>query len=133
MGRHRFAFLALALLASTGCETVSYKSNLPPNGPTHEEHADFFLCGLAGEKTVDLDALCPQGVARWSNQASVPDVLLSIITFAIYTPRTIHVDCSRGLSWELTTDPSTGKLASIKSVPGPGLDAVGGPPGSAAP
>lgn len=90
----RATLALLALLLSSGCYTVSYQTRLPPGGPRHEEHAHYFVGGLFGQKTVYLNRLCPQGVARWHNQATFMDGFLSVLTFGIYTPRTIHVECA---------------------------------------
>jgi len=85
---------ALACAALSGCYTVRYETRLPEGGPKKEDHARFFLWGLAGHKDVDLDDLCPQGAHAWRNRASPGDVVLSIVTLGVYVPRTIDVECA---------------------------------------
>ena len=84
----------IACAALSGCFTVRYETRLPEGGPTKQEHAPFFLWGLAGHQDVDLDELCPGGAHAWKNGASTGDVLLSIVTLGIYAPRTIEVECA---------------------------------------
>ncbi len=88
--------LLLAVLGTQpGCYAVRYQTRATASGRKHTIPAHFFLWGLAGEKDVDLDAVCPEGPARWSNHASAVDVLLTVITVGIYSPRTITVECER--------------------------------------
>ncbi len=84
----------LACAALSGCFTVRYETRLPEGGPTKKEHARFFLWGLAGHKDVDLDELCPGGAHAWRSRASAGDVVLSLVTFGVYVPRTIEVECA---------------------------------------
>jgi hypothetical protein len=95
----------------SGCYTVRYTTNQQPEGAHHEEGAPFFLWGLVGEKVVSLDTLCPQGVARWYNQMTFVDGLLSFITIGIYAPRTIVVDCAGGKAYRVTPEGKVQALA----------------------
>src|SRR5690242_1545069 len=101
-GLARLAAIAVAALAMSGCYTVSYQTNATPGGPRLEDHANYFFWGLVGDKTVNLAQMCPQGVARWYNQATFVDGLLSAITLGLYAPRTIVVECAGArASWKL--------------------------------
>jgi hypothetical protein len=100
--RHLACALAALLLA--GCYTVSYRTNLTGNEQYKEERGDFFLFGLIGDKTVDLKALCPQGVSRWKSQQTFVDGLLGLITIGIYIPRHVTVECSSGAAYLLERD-----------------------------
>lgn len=93
-GKTVLPFLMLAALLLSSCFTVRYTATPEVNGPHHEEWVNFFLWGLIGEKKVDLDEVCPQGAARWQNQATFVNGLLYFITIGIYAPRTITVDCT---------------------------------------
>ena len=84
------------LLLATGCQTVSYTTNRTGGGNRIEQNAPFFLWGLAGEKVVDMDALCPNGPARWYSQQTFLDGFLSTITLGLYSPRTIVIECAAG-------------------------------------
>ena len=94
----------LAALSVSGCYTVRYYTDAQPGGSHHEEGADFFLWGLVGDKQVDLDTICPQGVSRWYNQATFLNGLLSVITLGIYAPRTIVVECAGGKAYRMTPE-----------------------------
>jgi len=43
---------------------------------------------------VDLDAACPDGAARWRNEATFGDVVADLLTIGIWSPRTIVVECA---------------------------------------
>jgi hypothetical protein len=109
----------LGSLATCGCYTVSYRTSQPAAGRVYEEHENYFICGLVGDNTVDLQRICPDGVARWDNQATVPDSLLACITLDIYTPRTVHVYCAGGRAYELKKNPQTGQMCA-RRLPEPG-------------
>jgi len=83
-----------AALALSSCQTVRYKSHLPAGGPTHEQWAHFYAWGLAGSKDVDLDEVCPNGAHAWRNRWTFTNVLISFVTFGIYVPRTIEIECA---------------------------------------
>jgi Bor protein len=96
---HRKLFGAGALVAlvlcTSACQTVHYATHRSGGGAVVEENADFFLFGLIGEKVVNMNDVCPAaGPARWYNQQSFVNGLLGVITFGIYTPRTIVIECS---------------------------------------
>lgn len=95
---------AAAAVSLSGCVTARYYTDSQPGGAHHEEGADFFLWGLVGEKEVNLDAICPQGVSRWYNQATFLNGFLQFITLGIYAPRTIVVECSGGKAYRMTPE-----------------------------
>ena len=107
MRKRRVIFVIAAALMLGGCYTVRYTYGKNPDGAHHEEGATFFLWGLVGEKMLNLDTICPQGVARWQNQATFLDGFLSVITLGIYEPRTITVECAAGRAYRLTPDEAT--------------------------
>ena len=96
--------LALAVPLVSGCFTVRYNTDKSAVGTHHEEGADFFLWGLVGEKVVSLDSICPQGVARWYNEATFLNGFLYFITLGIYAPRTIVVECASGKAFRMTPE-----------------------------
>lgn len=88
------ALLALALSAS-GCHTVRYETGRPASPRHVEQKLHFFAWGLGGQPaTVDLDAACPEGAARWRSGATAGDWFFSVITLGLYTPRTVVVECA---------------------------------------
>lgn len=114
MGK-RLATAVLASLVLTGCYTISYQTKAPGGGQFREDRGDFFFWGLAGDKTVDLKAMCPQGVARWKSQQTFVDSLLGIVTLGIYIPRHVTVECAGGAAYRLETDRS-GERVSVTPI-----------------
>ena len=98
MTRLIVSVIALALAGASGCATykIHYKNARPPGGDVREQKQAFFLWGLAGGEDVDLDALCPTGVAQIHSKKSVGDQLLSLITVGLYTPMSVEVHCAGG-------------------------------------
>ncbi len=63
--------------------------------PKSEESQTFFVSGIGQQKTVDAAKVCG-GAAKVDGVAveQAPlDVLLGVVTFGIYTPRTARVYC----------------------------------------
>lgn len=89
----RIVLTVAALAAASGCHRVAYQSRLPPGGERHEKQLNYWFWGLAGKHEVDLDALCPQGVARYHSDATAFG-LLNFVTLGIFTPRTLVVECT---------------------------------------
>jgi hypothetical protein len=102
----RVALIAAILCISTGCYSVRYNTDLPRGGRVHTQGASYFLGGLIGNNTVNLDNVCPNGVARWENKHSFLDLLLGSITAGIYTPLTIEIECAGGSAYRLEEKPS---------------------------
>jgi len=99
--------LAAALLLS-GCYTISYNGNRSAGGSEQSEWDNYFLWGLVGETNVDLQQVCPKGVASWKSQQTFVQGLIGIVTIGIYVPRSVIVQCGSGTAMELRLDPWTG-------------------------
>jgi hypothetical protein len=89
------ASLALAL-AATGCAThkINYKNPNVAAGPTHTAKQSFFLWGLAGGNDIDLDKMCPAGVAGIESKSSGGDSILHWLTAGLYSPMSVAVTCA---------------------------------------
>lgn len=91
--------LALGLIASTLCAcsaiTVRPQGGLKNNSPANfNERQSYFLGGLIGENTVNLNKACPSGnVTQMQSVQTVADTLLGLITVGIYAPHTAKVWC----------------------------------------
>lgn len=97
----RFMKPMLALLTcaalGTGCYNVTYTNpNLPANGVVHEGRGSHFIFGLVGDEVVPAYQMCPGGVSSIHTEMTFVDLLLTTITFAIYTPRSWEVHCGGG-------------------------------------
>jgi hypothetical protein len=87
----------LCCALASGCYSVTYKNPaLPPNGVVHDGKTKFYLLALVGNATVPLWQLCPGGVSRLETGLSFGDLVLSVITIGIYTPRSYEVECGGG-------------------------------------
>ena len=89
--------LAVVLALATGaCAKVTYVNPGAVPGPVVEKTGHFFIAGLAGTAVIPAYQMCPGGVAQVQSKFTVGDVLLTIFTFLIYTPRTYEITCSAG-------------------------------------
>lgn len=89
----RIVLTVVALAAASGCHRVAYQSRLPAGGERHQRQLNYFLLGIIGDHEVDLDALCPEGVARYHTDATAFG-LFNVFTLGIFTPRTLVVECT---------------------------------------
>jgi hypothetical protein len=58
--------------------------------------ASGWIAGLIPPSTVSTAAQCPNGVARVETQLSFVNMLVSALTFNIYSPMNIKVACASG-------------------------------------
>lgn len=89
-----FAFALAAAVALAGCQTVQYRTGRPASARHVVQTHHFFFWGLRGKAVVDLEAACPEGVARFRNQATAGDWFASVLTLGIWSPRTVVVECA---------------------------------------
>lgn len=106
--RRFIALAALMMASSTGCYKNTYTTGQPVGGSTHTVKASFFIAGLVGDATVDLDQLCPGGVAWFQNRMDPVDAILNVVTCSIYSPLTIEVRCASGQSYMAIPDEDAG-------------------------
>jgi hypothetical protein len=92
----RLALASLAALALAGCHVVKYDTGRPASPRVVTIPVNFFVWGLVGKPVVDLDAACPEGVARWQNQATFGDAFIDVITIGLWSPRTVTLTCAEG-------------------------------------
>ena len=78
----------------SGCHTVRYQTGRPASPRKVEQTHHFYFWGLKGKPVVDLDAACPEGVARWSSQSTAGDWFASVLTIGIWSPRTVVIECA---------------------------------------
>jgi hypothetical protein len=88
--------LAALTIAATlcGCFKVTYTNPaVPMNGKVVEQKGAFFIGGLVGDAVIPVYEQCPGGVAQIKSGHSVGDVILTLVTFFIYTPRSYEISC----------------------------------------
>ncbi|GAA6152054.1 Bor family protein [Pseudoteredinibacter isoporae] len=86
-----------ALLALCACTSVTIR----PNGgeklhsePDYIDSKPFYLAGLIGEHTVDVNEVCEGAeIEQMQTLISSNDYVLSLLTLFIYSPRTAKVWC----------------------------------------
>jgi hypothetical protein len=96
MRRISLALVLASMLAAGACSKVSYKnSGMVPTGPTHEYDGAFFIGGLVGDERIPVYQMCPNGVAQMQSKFSFGDLVLHVITFFIYAPRSYEITCGQ--------------------------------------
>ena len=94
----RLATLTIvAVLLLSACNTVT----TVPNGsvkrtstPKFQERQNYFLWGLIGEKHINVQEVCgAKPATQMQSQHRFVDLLLTLITLGIYSPRTAKVWC----------------------------------------
>ena len=86
-------------LAAPGCAThqIHYKNpTAPQSGETKSAKQSFFLWGLVGGKEIDLQQMCPNGVAGIDSKSSGVDSILTYLTGGLYSPMSVDVHCAGG-------------------------------------
>ena len=96
----RLLSLCLGVVLLAGCRKTSFAiepmvGDIKPvfKTKTHKKKAHFFLFGMVGMKTFDLQEFCPQGAEWFQFQRTFTDVFLGVVTLGIYTPRTLGLKC----------------------------------------
>ncbi len=86
--------LVLAV-AFSGCYHATIDTGLTPNNVTvKKEWAHGFIYGLVPPSVVETVSKCPNGAAKVETQLSFLNEVASILTWGIYTPMTIEVQCA---------------------------------------
>ncbi len=87
--------LFIALVFS-GCYNAKVITNQEPSAKTVENSfAHGFVFGLVGP-TVDVSEDCTNGVAKVETKLSFVNMLVSNLTFGLYTPMSVTVTCAAG-------------------------------------
>lgn len=90
----RTIFAAVAALTLAGCHAVRYDTGRAASQRRYEKTVHFFLWGFAGKPVVDLDAACPEGVARFRNDATALQWVAEVATLGLWSPRRVVVECA---------------------------------------
>jgi hypothetical protein len=114
--------LALILLAAStaGCYRATVDTGRTPSGQTiRNDWAHSFVAGLVPPATVQTAQQCPAGVARVETQHSFLNMLATSLTFGLYSPMTITVQCATAAEENDATTllvPANASLATATSV-----------------
>jgi hypothetical protein len=93
-----FILLLALSLTTAGCYTAEVVTGKPASSQTIEKPwATGFIAGLIGPGQVDASQECGDaGVSRVMTQQSFLNMLVTGITFNLYSPMTIMVTCAEG-------------------------------------
>lgn len=104
-------FLAVAVMAVlfTGCYHATVETGLQPSGQKIENKwAHGFIGGLVPPSTIETASKCPNGVAKVETKLSFLNQLATAVTWGIYSPMSISVECASGRS-----TPSDAEMLSV--------------------
>jgi hypothetical protein len=92
----KLTLAAVVLLATTaGCYRATIETGRTPSGQTvRNDWAHSFIAGLIPPATVNTAQQCPAGVAVVETQHSFLNMLAQFVTFSLYSPMTITVQCA---------------------------------------
>jgi hypothetical protein len=97
MKQLRSVLTVAGALVFAGCYHAIINTGATPNGQTiKEEWAHSFVHGLVPPKVIETAQRCPGGVARVETQLSFLNMVATAVTFGIYSPMTIEVQCAGG-------------------------------------
>lgn len=87
--------LVIGAVALAGCYHAVVDTGRAPSGQVVENKwAHGFIYGLVPPSAVEVAQECPNGVAKVETQLSFLNQVASALTFGIYTPMTISVQCA---------------------------------------
>jgi hypothetical protein len=94
--------LSVSLLAS--CATQRFNVNpsvtreVPPSEPHFSQWSHFFVGGIGQEDFKNAAQMCASngGVSFVETKWSFGQILVSAVTWGIYSPRTMNIYCNRG-------------------------------------
>lgn len=93
---HRILLIA-GLFVTGGCYKAVIETGRQPNGQTIERPwAHSFIGGLVPPSVTETASQCSGGIARVTTQHSFLNLVAEAVTFGIYSPMTITVQCAGG-------------------------------------
>ena len=95
---NRFRSLALVVLAiPAGCYHVTVVTGAPPaTQKLDKEWQNSFVYGIVPPAELTAKDMCNQGAAKVETERSFLNVLVSAITWSIYTPMHVTITCAAG-------------------------------------
>ena len=91
----RTVLIIITMVMFTGCYHARIQTGLEPSAKVVEKPwASGWIYGLVGPPELDVSDECTSGVAEVETQLSFINMLVSAITFSIYTPMTLEVTCT---------------------------------------
>ena len=86
-------------VALTSCSTqrvfVDGTKPVTKEQATYSKSQSFFVYGIGQTKTINAKEICGQnGIAEVTTTQTFVNGLLGVVTFGIFTPRTVIVNCN---------------------------------------
>ena len=106
----------LSLLFTTGC----FKQNFVNSGkqaasqPAADMWQSHFLFGLISGDDINLNEICPSGVAEVQEHLSFVNGLVGILTFNIYGRNTVVVYCADGTAKTFEINDNQTEVANLQ-------------------
>lgn len=98
MRRRQLAVAAVLAVALAGCARITVVSGPQPSASNRDvvdvPMSQSYLLGIVPPPEVNVRDACPRGAARVQTEHSPGNVLLSVLTFGIYTPMQVTVVCA---------------------------------------
>ena len=90
-------FISALIMVLTGCATQRF--DVQPNKQemlSHDDSQTFWVAGIGQTEEIDAGKTCggKDKVQRVETQLTPGNILLTIVTLGIYTPRQIRVYCT---------------------------------------
>lgn len=95
--RTRLPLLVVAALVFSGCYRVTVVTGAPAAAQTVDvpwQHS--FVYGIVPPQELNVGDRCPQGVAQVQTERSFLNGLVGALTWSLYTPIHVKVDCASG-------------------------------------
>ncbi|MBF0236772.1 MAG: hypothetical protein HQM12_03640 [SAR324 cluster bacterium] len=90
-----FMMGVLGMTTLAGCSVMIRYPEETPSKTVITQQQLFLFWGLSGGTSIEVYEKCPYGrVSDISVFSSASQVILSVVTLGIYTPRTIEIHCS---------------------------------------
>ena len=88
----------LILLTLVQCSSVTIPTGEKhyelTSQPTYQESKSFYLAGIIGSASVDVNEICKgKKVLQMQSLAAFTDGLAGLLTLAIYSPKSVRVWC----------------------------------------
>lgn len=96
----KYLLIIISALVLSSCAKQTFIVNNDSMEPTNVKATHFFLSGIGQEKIVNAIKVCgsPDKIAKVETQQTFVNVLASVFTFGIYTPREVRVFCKYNFS-----------------------------------
>jgi len=87
---------AVFTLSACSTQRIYMKNDMTGTMPSYEKSQTFFIYGIGQTQDLNAGEVCgKKSISRIETNQTFVDGLLSVITFGIYTPRTVSVFCKK--------------------------------------